>query len=500
MFLGKNSFKGKDIPRWNFCDFMHSFMIVFRVLCGEWIESMWDCMHVSGNVCVPFFLTTVVIGNLVVLNLFLALLLASFGASNLSAPSSDSADTKKLQEAFDRFSRGGKWVKNKILQLMKVQNFVIVIVLTAFTVIQPAHTSLLQYIRSKTRNQIGDQTADRPPREDMLADMEMTMMTTTCHHGDVIYVDGGLSLNKSMANNTRAVADSELELRLLRASANLRNGGSGANVGNLSNQAPMGNNVQASLAVPVANNAQNAVGRLPVTTNGNGLNSRASSTVATAARLPLSQAQSNNGNEDESGDESATSSEEADAGEHETSGSNEELPESRVRRRRRRKKALSTAHSSDQLLNLEQQSQEEGQQGNEGNEVLSLMVPTGFGVGQLSSMTPNMQMNGALDTSATSLNASGDKIDTATADVIISEYPAECFPDNMYQYCPWCLAETPFWIRWKEIRLRCYQTVEHKYFETLVITLILISSLALVSFFFFKTCGFYYTVFVCFRL
>ena len=54
------------VPRWNFVDFMHSFMIVFRVLCGEWIESMWDCMQVANKVCVPFFLATVVIGNLVV--------------------------------------------------------------------------------------------------------------------------------------------------------------------------------------------------------------------------------------------------------------------------------------------------------------------------------------------------------------------------------------------------------------------------------------------------
>ena len=51
-------------------DFMHSFMIVFRVLCGEWIESMWDCMVVANKVCVPFFLATVVIGNLVVSNYF----------------------------------------------------------------------------------------------------------------------------------------------------------------------------------------------------------------------------------------------------------------------------------------------------------------------------------------------------------------------------------------------------------------------------------------------
>ena len=37
-----------DMPRWNFTDFFHSFMIVFRVLCGEWIESMWDCIKISG--------------------------------------------------------------------------------------------------------------------------------------------------------------------------------------------------------------------------------------------------------------------------------------------------------------------------------------------------------------------------------------------------------------------------------------------------------------------
>ena len=57
---------GEEMPRWNFTDFLHSFMIVFRVLCGEWIESMWGCMRVAGWPCVPFFLLTMVIGNLVV--------------------------------------------------------------------------------------------------------------------------------------------------------------------------------------------------------------------------------------------------------------------------------------------------------------------------------------------------------------------------------------------------------------------------------------------------
>ena len=57
---------------------IYSFMIVFRVLCGEWIESMWDCIFVVGGQCIPYFMATVLIGNLVILNLFLALLLSSF--------------------------------------------------------------------------------------------------------------------------------------------------------------------------------------------------------------------------------------------------------------------------------------------------------------------------------------------------------------------------------------------------------------------------------------
>jgi len=55
-----------QLPRWNFNDFLHAFMIVFRVLCGEWIESMWGCLVACNQICIPFFLLTMIIGNLVV--------------------------------------------------------------------------------------------------------------------------------------------------------------------------------------------------------------------------------------------------------------------------------------------------------------------------------------------------------------------------------------------------------------------------------------------------
>jgi Na+/glutamate symporter len=64
----EKNFSG-GVPTWNFKDFLHSFMIVFRVLCGEWIQSMWDCMHCSSMyMCIPFFLLAMIIGNLVVSN------------------------------------------------------------------------------------------------------------------------------------------------------------------------------------------------------------------------------------------------------------------------------------------------------------------------------------------------------------------------------------------------------------------------------------------------
>ncbi|KAL6065361.1 hypothetical protein STEG23_005991, partial [Scotinomys teguina] len=54
------------LPRWHMMDFFHAFLIIFRILCGEWIETMWDCMEVSGqSLCLLVFLLVMVIGNLV---------------------------------------------------------------------------------------------------------------------------------------------------------------------------------------------------------------------------------------------------------------------------------------------------------------------------------------------------------------------------------------------------------------------------------------------------
>uniref|UniRef100_A0A8C0AQW9 Sodium channel protein n=1 Tax=Buteo japonicus TaxID=224669 RepID=A0A8C0AQW9_9AVES len=111
---GENSHKinKNGQPRWHMMDFFHSFLIVFRILCGEWIETMWDCMVVAEQpLCLLVFLLVMVIGNLVVLNLFIALLLNSFSTECLQT-AEDDGEMNNLRIAFARIHKGFHFVKS----------------------------------------------------------------------------------------------------------------------------------------------------------------------------------------------------------------------------------------------------------------------------------------------------------------------------------------------------------------------------------------------------
>ncbi|XP_031618644.1 sodium channel protein 60E isoform X2 [Contarinia nasturtii] len=94
------------VPRWNFNDFFHSFMMIFRILCGEWIEPLWDCMRAEekdgASTCFLIFLPTLVMGNFMVLNLFLALLLNSFNSEELKNRKEEVGDESRLARSFER--------------------------------------------------------------------------------------------------------------------------------------------------------------------------------------------------------------------------------------------------------------------------------------------------------------------------------------------------------------------------------------------------------------
>ncbi|KAH8376077.1 hypothetical protein KR200_002552, partial [Drosophila serrata] len=92
--------------RWNFNDFFHSFMMIFRILCGEWIEPLWDCMRAEeeqgASTCFAIFLPTLVMGNFMVLNLFLALLLNSFNSEELKSKKEAMGEESKLARSIER--------------------------------------------------------------------------------------------------------------------------------------------------------------------------------------------------------------------------------------------------------------------------------------------------------------------------------------------------------------------------------------------------------------
>lgn len=73
-------------------------------------------------------------------------------------------------------------------------------------------------------------------------------------------------------------------------------------------------------------------------------------------------------------------------------------------------------------------------------------------------------------------------IHAADEEDVIDDSPSDCCPDPCYKKFPILAGDddSPFWQGWGNLRLKTFQLIENKYFETAVITMILLSSLALV--------------------
>lgn len=74
------------------------------------------------------------------------------------------------------------------------------------------------------------------------------------------------------------------------------------------------------------------------------------------------------------------------------------------------------------------------------------------------------------------------KIPSRTGDDEDPQYPDACLPDHWYEKLPVLKGndDSPFWQGWAMLRLKTFRLIENKYFETAVIIMILLSSLALV--------------------
>ena len=97
----KDRFPNGDLPRWNFTDIFHSFMTVFRVLCGEWIETMWDGMLVTDATVLFYSFALYLTGSLTIIHLFVSLLANSNDNEALPVPSTGETNAKKSNEKFN---------------------------------------------------------------------------------------------------------------------------------------------------------------------------------------------------------------------------------------------------------------------------------------------------------------------------------------------------------------------------------------------------------------
>lgn len=68
-----------EFPRLSFNDFPLGFTTIFIVFIGEdWNWVLYDYTRAQGNLCIIIFIFIFIIGNLIMLNLFLAILLKNF--------------------------------------------------------------------------------------------------------------------------------------------------------------------------------------------------------------------------------------------------------------------------------------------------------------------------------------------------------------------------------------------------------------------------------------
>ena len=74
-------------------------------------------------------------------------------------------------------------------------------------------------------------------------------------------------------------------------------------------------------------------------------------------------------------------------------------------------------------------------------------------------------------------------LEATTQELLMKEYPSDCCPETCYLRFPILAGgdpDSPFWQGWGNLRIKTFRLIENKYFETAVIAMILISSLALV--------------------
>ena len=88
LFGGKFDFPDEGVPRHNFDTLIWSIVTVFQILSGEdWNAVMYDGVRATNSLATLYFILLLVVGNFIVVNLFVAILLSSFSEKVEDLPS-----------------------------------------------------------------------------------------------------------------------------------------------------------------------------------------------------------------------------------------------------------------------------------------------------------------------------------------------------------------------------------------------------------------------------
>lgn len=89
-FAGELKFDAEDrpdplgeSPRYNFDTFLQAFLSIFIILTGEgWNEIMYDTMRSVGDQAALFFISVIVLGNMIMIQLLVAIVITNFDESH----------------------------------------------------------------------------------------------------------------------------------------------------------------------------------------------------------------------------------------------------------------------------------------------------------------------------------------------------------------------------------------------------------------------------------
>lgn len=71
-----------ESPRYNFDNFRNAFLSVFIIFTGEnWNEMMYDGMRSTNPIAAIYFIVVIVVGNIIILQLLVAIVLSNFDES-----------------------------------------------------------------------------------------------------------------------------------------------------------------------------------------------------------------------------------------------------------------------------------------------------------------------------------------------------------------------------------------------------------------------------------